>query len=251
MSEDDEILAGEYVLGTLHADERTVFASVLTHDRAMRELVEAWQNRLAPLCAAVEETPPPADVWERIEATLDANPSRPFTAIKRGRAGTQAQVFATIERGRFDMQAALRRSRNRWRSLAAVATALAATLAIFIADREFLRPGAVQPSYVAVVNRGGDEPALIVRVDLGSGQVFVRPVATETPAGKSLELWYIGTGKAPKSMGLIDKGPVRLPLPAGVTLDKATFAVTVEPQGGSPTGGPTGPIVYSGQLIKQ
>jgi anti-sigma-K factor RskA len=104
---------------------------------------------------------------------------------------------------------------------------------------------------VAVVNRGGDAPALIIRVDLASGQVFVRPVSTKVPTGKSLELWYIGAGKAPRSMGLVDGGPLRMTLPEGARVDKASFAVTVEPEGGSPTGGPTGPIVYSGQLIKE
>ncbi len=39
-----------------------------------------------------------------------------------------------------------------------------------------------------------------------------------------------------------------MPLPAGLSPEKATFAVTVEPPGGSPTGDPTGPVVYSGQL---
>jgi anti-sigma-K factor RskA len=34
------------------------------------------------------------------------------------------------------------------------------------------------------------------------------------------------------------------------TVPKATFAVTVEPAGGSPTGGPTGPVVYTGELIR-
>ncbi|VTZ22118.1 conserved hypothetical protein [Methylocella tundrae] len=102
-----------------------------------------------------------------------------------------------------------------------------------------------------VVNRGGDLPALVVRVDLATGSVYVRPVSTQTPSGKSLELWYIGAGKAPKSMGLVGGNAIKMPLPAGLSLDKASFAVTVEPEGGSPSGDPTGPVVYSGQLIKE
>ena len=109
----------------------------------------------------------------------------------------------------------------------------------------------MQPSYVAVVNRGGEQPALVIRVDLASGNVYVRPLAAEAPAGKSLELWYIGAGKAPKSMGVVGDDAIKMPLPAGLALEKASFAVTVEPKGGSPTGDPTGPVVYSGQLIKE
>ena len=29
----------------------------------------------------------------------------------------------------------------------------------------------------------------------------------------------------------------------------ATFAVSLEPEGGSPTGAPTGPVVFAGKLI--
>lgn len=238
MSDDDEILAAEYVLGTLEADERTVYASVLTYDQEKRALVAEWEARLAPLGTAVPEVEPPRTVWNRIVDTLFGTPEVPPLRIVEGGLGA-------------DETARLHRSRNFWRGFSLATGALAATLAIFVARQEILRRWGSEPSYLAVVNRGGDEPALIVRVDLAKGQVFVRPVSTEVPAGKSLELWYIGAGKAPVSMGLVDRDIGRVPLPEGAKVEKATFAVTVEPEGGSPTGGPTGPIVYSGQLIRE
>jgi anti-sigma-K factor RskA len=39
-------------------------------------------------------------------------------------------------------------------------------------------------------------------------------------------------------------------LPPGARVEKASLAVSVEPEGGSPTGSPTGPVVYSGQIVK-
>ena len=69
-SEDREILAAEYVLGTLHADERTLFASVLAQDAEAQAAVAAWEARLAALSAAVAEVAPPPAVWERIESAL-------------------------------------------------------------------------------------------------------------------------------------------------------------------------------------
>jgi len=113
------------------------------------------------------------------------------------------------------------------------------------------RPDA-RDTFIAAVNRGGDKPALIVRVDLKTRRVLVRPVAAEAPAGHSLELWYIDKGEAPRSMGLVQDTPTtatmpQAPGPAGAV----TFAVSVEPLGGSKTGGPTGPVVYSGELIKE
>ena len=54
------------------------------------------------------------------------------------------------------------------------------------------------------MNRGGDKPALLVSVDLATRRILVMPVAAEAPAGRSLELWYIGDDKAPKPMGLVE-----------------------------------------------
>lgn len=237
MSDEREIAAAEYVLGTLHADERTLFASALANDAEARDAVAAWEKRLAPLRQALDEIAPPPEVWERIE---DALPATTFPAIIDGDRDDDISNVT-----------ALRRTASIWRSAALFAGALAAGLAILTVARELTRHPAVQPSYVAVVNRGGDLPALVVRVDLADGTVYVRPVAAQTPSGKSLELWYIGEGKAPKSMGVISDAAAKMPLPAGLSTQKAVFAVTLEPQGGSPTGDPTGPVVYSGQLIKE
>ncbi len=159
------------------------FTSVLAHDQAALRAVAEWEARLAPLCAIVPEIAPPPSLWERIDNALP---------------GPQREAFTMIESGQADGAAtdALRRSLSRWRAVALTAGALAASLAIFVADREVLPHPSVQPSYVAVINRGGALPALIVRVDHAKGNVFVRPVAAEAPSGKSLELWYIDEGKA-------------------------------------------------------
>ena len=77
------------------------------------------------------------------------------------------------------------------------------------------------------------------------------PVAAKAPSGRSLELWYIGDDKTPRAMGLVDKEPATMAMPADATPSGATLAVSVEPPGGSTTGGPTGPVVYSGQLIRE
>jgi anti-sigma-K factor RskA len=237
MSAEIDVQAAEYVLGTLSADERAAFEAVLSTSEAARRAVAAWERRLAPLGEKVTEVTPPAFVWDGIERALPEL-SGPGTA--RHEAREPASSIAV-----------LLRSRNRWRNAAYVAGALAAGLAFFSIDRVLVSNQETQASYVAVVNRGGNAPALIIRVDLSTHTVFVRPVATEVPQGHSLELWYIGQGKAPESMGLVDREPEKIPLPAGAIIEKANFAVTVEPEGGSPTGGPTGPVVYSGQLLKE
>ena len=238
MTAEIDIQAAEYVLGTLSAEERAAFEIVLAESGEARRAVAEWQMRLVPLSAAVQEVTPPSAVWDEIESALP-QVSRDAGVI--GNIGFDTAILSVM----------LRRSRNRWRNAACLAGALAAGLTLFVLDRDILRRAEPQASYVAVVNRGGDQPALIIRVDLKSQNVFVRPVATEVPPGRSLELWYIGQGKTPKSMGLVDKTPLKTALPSDATVEKANFAVTIEPEGGSPTGGPTGPIVYSGQLIKE
>jgi anti-sigma-K factor RskA len=80
----------------------------------------------------------------------------------------------------------------------------------------------------------------------------VRPVAAEAPVGKSYELWIIAPDSAPKSLGVIDAAARtdggRLAYdPAAVRA--ATYAVTLEPQGGSPNGKPSGAPVFVGKLI--
>lgn len=246
MSEDLEIDAAEYVLGTLDRTERETFAARLRSDGDARRAVSEWEMRFAGLVDAVAPLAPGPHIWSSIERAL------PPADDKSSRV--RQHDFKVIDgSGRRSDPIAIKTSRDRWRVGALASGAIAAALLVFVAGRE-LRPIAKDtPSsvYVAAVNRGGDKPALIVRVDMKTRQVSVRPVAAETPAGKSLELWYIGDGKAPRSMGLVENVSQTLTIPRGAQDDAATFAVSVEPRGGSTTGGPTGPVVYAGQLVKE
>ena len=231
----DEI-AAEYVIGTLDGVERTDFAGRLATDEPARRAVAAWERRLSPLRLAGDEVPPPAELWSRIEQALGAPPQNRFRVIEGGASD------------------AIVRSRDRWRVFALSTAGVAAALVAFVVVREIgdLRQPEADTTYVAAVNRGGDKPALIVTVDLKTRQVLVRPVAAQVPAGHSLQLWYIGGGRSPRSMGLVTNAAARVPIPSDAEADgAATFAVSVEPPGGSATGAPTGAVLYSGQLVKQ
>ena len=78
------------------------------------------------------------------------------------------------------------------------------------------------------------------------------PAALLTDDRRSMQLWLIPAGDRPHSLGLIARGqPVRLIVPAdlaGRLTSDATLAVSLEPQGGSPTGQPTGPVIANGKL---
>jgi len=246
MAEDRDILAGEYVLGTLDAAERDVVERQRRSDPDLQRAIADWERRLHPLTDTVAEATPRGFVWTAIEAEIDRY------ALEPNGAGRAAATMPPNPRSEAAV-IVLRRRVNFWRfATAGAGLALAASLAALAIVGPWLKPQ--NPShYVAVVNAGGQLPALIVNVDTGAGLVSVRSVAAAAPANRSLELWYIGAGQQPRSMGVMDQ--------VGATIRASTsgfggfrpsdiiFAVTDEPLGGSPSGQPTGAIVYSGKLI--
>lgn len=222
--------AAEYVLGTLPASERSALEAERAADPATEAAVRDWERRLAPLALAVPDAAPPARVWD---------------AIRRALPGAAGASAANDNRVRL-----LTRQVRRWRLVSAGTALIAAGLAALVAVGP--RPQGAAPGgrYVAVVTSGGDLPALLVSVDTGAGTAQVRPVAAKPPEGRSLELWYVAPGAAPKTLGLVGADAGRVALPAGAAAGEGVFAVSSEPPGGSPTGQPTGQVLYTGKLIR-
>lgn len=239
MSEADEIesLAGEYVLGTLDAAERTVIAARRLREPALDAAIRAWERRLAPLDERAPMEEPSEGLFARIMAEIEDRPAR-------GAIG--AEIID------------LRRRMRRWRAASLASGAVAAALAIALLWADFQDRGLQRPeasNYVAVLQKDAASPAFLVEVDLNSRLLTVRPVAAEGQPGKSYELWMIdGKVGAPKSLGVIaDQGFTVRPTPSGYdpsTFENAVYAVTVEPQGGSPTGQPTSPPLWAGKLVR-
>ena len=231
MSEELENAAAEYVLGTLPADERARFAERLRGDSELRSTVSRLQARLSPLDDIAASETPRSEVWREIEQQT----------LGGGIASNDNDAANVVQ---------LRRRVSVWRGATFVAGALAAGLAaIVVIDRTSVPLEAPTGRYVAVVDSDGHEPALIAEVDTAAGIIRVRSVQARTPPGKSLELWHVAEGEAPRSLGVLKAG-----LDAQTISDAAgpiggILAVSVEPEGGSPSGAPTGPIVYTGKLI--
>ena len=236
MSEELDTTVAEYVLGTLPAEERAAFAARMRGDAGLRAEVFRLQARLSPLDDTAPPEMPRRDVWREIERLTSGSASGPAAS---GMAPEPASNV--IE---------LRRKLSRWRGATFVAGALAAALAVIaVVDRMSVPLAPAGGRYVAVVDTGGHEPALIAEVDTATGTIRVRSVTAETPAGRSLELWHVPDGEAPRSLGILQAG-----LNAKTVKDLAgavngIIAVSVEPEGGSPSGAPTGPIVYTGKLV--
>jgi anti-sigma-K factor RskA len=165
----------------------------------------------------------------------------------------------------------LRRGVHRWRRVTGLMTAIAAVLALFVAVTQFA-PGliplsrqpqplvAAQPQppgarLTAVLKQEPTAPAFLLTVDPQNKNFTVRTVSATPESGRSYQLWLISNKSAnPRSLGLVggEEFTTR-PLPAGfdvATLRSADYAVSLEPAGGSPTGAPTGPILFTGKMFE-
>jgi anti-sigma-K factor RskA len=238
-SDDIDMLAAEYVLGTLPAAERAAVALRSRHEKRLAEAIEAWERRLGPLAETIAPREAPAHVWPEIEARLDALAQ----AAERGASGARAEVIG------------IERRLRRWRAAAVAASALAASLMLFVGFRELTRPEQ-EKTLVAVLQKDGQSPAFLVSVDLEQRLLTIRAVAAEPRPGKSYELWLVHDElKTPRSLGVIGAGPFTVVRPTLASyspqmIEQATLAVSLEPEGGSPTGAPTGPVLFAGKLIK-
>ncbi len=116
-------------------------------------------------------------------------------------------------------------------------------------------PAPPSAQYVAVLQKDGESPAFILTVDGATRNFTVRKVGAQPEPGRSYELWIVSDKlQRPRSLGVIGGNdftarPV-LSAYAPEVVNQATYAVTVEPEGGSPTGVATGPIVFTGKLIE-
>ena len=231
-----DALAAEYVCGALRGGARRRFEALLPAHAGLRQAVHDWQDRLMPLTAAIAPVEPSAQVWKSIEARLYGSPAA---------AGAPAGAAAIIGWWR---QLAF------WRGLSAVAGVAALALGVMLAS-----PGPVQPPIIVVLSAaapgpgsaaGSVLPASFVASISADGRAMVtRPlVNVSLQADRSLELWSLPASGAPRSLGLIasDKATV---VQRGKVLDGTTaLAVSLEPTGGSPTGAPTGPVLFVGKL---
>lgn len=172
----------------------------------------------------------------------------------------------------------LERRVKRWRNIASAVGALAAALLVTLSLQVFLPdalPGALRPApriqtvevktpaaplsapaqYVALLQGQSGGPAFILTIDGATRNFTVRKVGATPEPGKSFELWLISDRlPRPRSLGVIGSGDFTArPVLAGYDADLvngATYAVTVEQVGGSPSGQPTSAPVFSGKLIE-
>ena len=236
-------LAAEYALGTLRGRARQRFRRWMAEDAAIADAAMQWELRLAPMSAAIAPVRPPERVWRAILERIDAGQAR-------GNGVWTSLAF--------------------WRNLGLAASGMAAAL---LAAIGLIAPQAPQqapppvvlrvPSnemaatYLAVLSDSKTQkPMLVVSAGRNSNDLWVKTLdsAIHVPE-KSLELWALPPGQAPKSLGVVAPSEKMTALKLAAVADQSlaevpAFAISLEPKGGSPTGAPTGPVLFTGPCVK-
>lgn len=225
----DEIISGEYVLGILSEEDRRRVEARMASDPKFARQVRRWQTNLAEFNDDYREVKPAAELYGRIEARMFG------LEEVQDRGGFLKAVWGSI---------------FLWRGLAAAA--LVAAVGIGVVDRFGMSvPSPASRSLVAELT-GMDSPiSLIATYDFNSGRLSIAPAALTQEQPKSLEVWLVEDGKAPKSLGVLpDSGKGDIQITADMRRQFAgdkTIMITVEPFGGAPDGKPTGPVIALGK----
>lgn len=231
--DDNEGLAAEYVLGTLSREERQAVAERRVSDAGLDRAILDWERRLTPMIETVAPIVPSPNLYSKIRAQI----------------GLSQHVVSLKAR-----EQALARRASRWRNAFFGASALAACAVGILGYREFNgREDGRQ--YVAVLHSDDDLPAFLMTIDTRTHNCVITAVNAPRQPDRIYQVWMLHeTMPTPKSLGMMNEGEMNvMPVTPGPETDllmNASFAVSLEPMGGSPTGVPTGPVLFRGKLVQ-
>ncbi|MGV8918959.1 MAG: anti-sigma factor [Pseudomonas sp.] len=210
-------LAADYAIGLMSSAARRRFEHLLLDDAALRVEVAQWQTILTTLTEHLPEQPVPERVWDAIVARIDPQ-----------------ELHVPVKLPFWN-----------WLRISAVAFSLLVVIGLGVLyKRDPL-------NYNATLMAANQLP--VMSVHTYNRHIEVEPLTLPSvEADRSLELWAIPADGIPVSLGVMPangKGRMDLSESQQKLLSKPqTLAVTLEPKGGSPTGKPTGPVLYQGAL---
>ncbi len=219
-----DALAAQYVLGTLSRRARNRLDRLARSDESVATAIRSWQNRLLPLAESLPPVEPPDRVWPAIVRRIHGRPE-------------PGSVWTNL---------------GLWRALTLVGFATAMALSVVLLAP---RPEAPQETLVVILAGQDARPALVVSGERSGRVLTVKALAAVQPGSdRALQLWALPGQGNPRSLGLLPvsgSALVRVDLPQSVgqaLQNIPTLAVSLEPPGGSPTGLPTGPVLYTGPV---
>jgi anti-sigma-K factor RskA len=232
------MLAAEYVIGTLRGPARRRFERLASADPALRSEQHFWETRLARLTGAIKPVAPAPTVWLSLQKRIEGGNTVPLRRL----VAEQPKPVPL------------------WRIGAGLAAA-AAVVAVVMLNQPGTLPQApvagpvaqapvvpAAPTYVAQLKVPDSSMQWTVSLSPVSGEMTVAAAGDYPQLGQhSMELWWISP-QGPVAIGLLPtQGHGRMKLPKEMIAQGGiTLAVSLEPQGGSPTGKPTGPVLTSG-----
>lgn len=227
---DPRTQAAEFVLGLLEGEAQMDAERRFASDPAFAREVERWRSRFSEFDDATAPQPASEALWRRIEATFAGAPPRP------------APQPSLLSRW--------------WSDLTALrVTAAGASLAVLLLAVGLgvaIRQARLQPVMIAVLV-DGDRTGAVVHTFADGRSVLLPLTSINVPAGRALQVWTLPSReRGPVSVGLMDRPRTLeldlkdLPRPGSNQL----FEITLEPAGGSPTGRPTGPILFKGNTAQ-
>ena len=238
-----ELLAASHALGTLRGGARRRFETLAREQAPVRAAALVWQGRLAGMTELQQPVAPDPAVWTRIRNLIDAEQAQ--QALERQR--DNAAPLASASTGGWLRSPAL------WGG-AAAAGGLVAVLAVGVGlnlREQLINAPAVQ--YVAVLSDDKAAASMLVTFDPKKKQLVLQRVGSfREGADKSLQLWALPPGGAPRSLGVLDNAPALRLAASESDVRVPALAISLEPKGGVPSaGGPTGPVLFHGPLIEK
>lgn len=237
--DDDLLQADLYVLGLLDPAEQAEAERRIGSDGAFAARVAEAARRLSPLDDRTVPAPLPAGAWERMEARLAVSIPRPVPGTPLPAPSVPAPPAPA------NLSRAPGRERLAWAAVALLALGLGWPLL-----RGMGSEGPEGAAAVAILLDPDGTPFALIE-DFGNGEAAVTTlVAYDVPEGESLQVWTKWSEEVgPVSLGVLEEfasaplGADSLPEPVAGQL----YEITLEDEGGSATGRPTGPILGVGR----
>ncbi|MBB4129357.1 MULTISPECIES: anti-sigma factor [unclassified Xanthomonas] len=259
-----DVLAGEYVLGLLGAEERLVAEQRVATDSQFAQAVAQWQEHLAPLLEEIAAVTPPGQVWARVRQTLGFD--TPLHAV------TSAPPASSASTPSAPLWNSVRFWR--WASAGGLATAAVCVLALLnlrtqpapeqppvagpVVQTPVTPPAVTPPpaaTGIAMTSTLATEdgrPGYVALMDADKHTITVTPLDRTATADKVPEVWLITPDGKAHSMGTFDDQRARrAQIPdqlMPMLSNEAILAVTLEPPGGAPGGVATGTVVAKGGI---
>lgn len=214
-----DALAVDFILGAMKGAARKRFQRLMMANPKVRQTVWRWEQHLNPLAESLPATVPNKAVWQRIQQRLG------WVA-----ATTPA---APVSTGKY------------WLALATAASLL---LAVVMLRPLLLSP---LPQDIAVIQTSDAKAWWLVSRAENTLRVKATAAVTDDLT-HDYELWMLpADGQAPISLGLLpQQGERALSWPAEAdSIAIAALAVSLEPLGGSATGAPTGPVLFTAEIV--